>query len=53
MTFARPGDVMVVKAALDEHLDHLFDFRATISVDGQVIMRNCFRVDLRYDASVR
>jgi 3-hydroxyacyl-[acyl-carrier-protein] dehydratase len=44
MTFARPGDVMVVKVTLDEHLENLFDFRATISVDDQVIMRNSFRL---------
>ena len=44
LTFARPGDVMVVKVTLDEHLNNLFDFRATISVDDQVIMRNSFRL---------
>ncbi len=43
-SFARPGDVMVVKATLEEYLDNLFDFRASISVDGRVIMRNSFRL---------
>ena len=42
--FARPGDVMVVKVTLDEHLENLFDFRAIISVGDQVIMRNSFRL---------
>jgi 3-hydroxyacyl-[acyl-carrier-protein] dehydratase len=44
VTFARPGDVMVVKVTLDEHLESLFDFRATISVDDEVIMRSSFRL---------
>ncbi len=43
-TFARPGDVLEVHVALEEHLESLFDFRATISVEGQVIMRNAFQL---------
>lgn len=43
-TFARPGDVMVVHVTLDEHLNNMFDFRARISVDDQIIMRNAFRL---------
>ena len=42
--FARPGDVMVVQVTLDEHLNSLFDFRASITVDDQLIMRNSFRL---------
>lgn len=42
--FARPGDLMVVRATLEEHLERVFDFIATISVNDQVIMRNTFRL---------
>jgi len=43
-TFARPGDVLVVKVKLEEYLDNLFDFRASIAVDDQAIMRNSFQL---------
>lgn len=43
-TFARPGDVLVVRVTLDECLDQLFDFQATVSVNEQVIMRNEFQL---------
>lgn len=43
-TFARPGDVIVVKVTLEECLDSLFDFCASVSVDKRVIMRNSFQL---------
>ena len=43
-TFARPGDVMVVRVTLEEHLDNLFDFRASISIGDRSIMRNSFQL---------
>ena len=42
--FARPGDLMVVRARLEEQLDSVFDFSATITVNEQDIMRNSFRL---------
>ena len=43
-TFARPGDVLIVQVTLEDYLDSLFDFRASISVNNQVIMRNSFQL---------
>ena len=42
--FVRPGDLMVVHVTLDEYMDNLFDFLATITVDDRVMMRNSFRL---------
>ena len=42
--FAKPGDTLVTNVKLDEHTSNVFDFRATISVQGKVIMQNMFRL---------
>lgn len=44
-SFARPGDVLEVKVVLEERVEQLFDFRATVTrVGGPVIMRNAFQL---------
>jgi len=43
-TFARPGDELLVRVTLVEQMNNLFDFRASIHVDGQLIMRNAFQL---------
>ena len=43
-SFARPGDLLRVEVILDEHIDALFDFSATVSVNNATIMRNQFRL---------
>ena len=44
-SFARPGDVLEVKVVLEERVEQLFDFRATVTrVGGPVIMRNSFQL---------
>ena len=40
--FARPGDVMNIKAELILHIDHSFRFKAHIEVNGEKIMMNEF-----------
>lgn len=42
--FARPGDTLHVRVELDERLNNVFDFSATIAVDGRVIMKNAFQL---------
>lgn len=42
--FARPGDTLVAHVTLNEHVDDLFDFSSTISIDDKPIMRNSFRL---------
>ncbi len=42
--FARPGDTLRVHVQLNEHLSNVFDFSATVDVDGQTIMRNGFQL---------
>ena len=43
-SFARPGDRMVVKVSLVEEMSPLFDFRASIHVGDELIMRNAFQL---------
>ena len=43
-TFARPGDRLRVTVTLDEHIDTVFDFSATIASGDSVVMRNRFRL---------
>lgn len=42
--FARPGDVLVTTVSLNDRVSEMFDFSATVSVRGQTIMRNRFRL---------
>lgn len=43
-SFARPGDELVVTVTLEERVNDLFDFRASIASAGQVILRNAFQL---------
>lgn len=43
-SFARPGDKMIATVRLENHLDTLFDFASTITVDEKLVMRNEFRL---------
>ncbi|MFM2093221.1 MAG: hypothetical protein RIS70_345 [Planctomycetota bacterium] len=43
-SFSRPGDRMSVRVTLEEQVGDLFDFRASITVDGHEIMRNAFQL---------
>lgn len=43
-SFARPGDKLTVRVTLEEQVDSLFDFRASVSVGEEVIMRNAFQL---------
>jgi 3-hydroxyacyl-[acyl-carrier-protein] dehydratase len=42
--FVRPGDRMRVHVVLQDRVSNVFDFSATISVDGKTIMRNRFQL---------
>lgn len=42
--FARPGDQLEIRVTLNEQLSGIFDFRAAISVQEKVIMRNRFQL---------
>jgi len=42
--FARPGDEIQINVRLNEHIDPMFDFSATVSVGGKTIMRNSFQL---------
>ena len=42
--FARPGDKLVTHVILNDHTTNLFDFSATLSIDGKTIMQNSFRL---------
>ena len=42
--FARPGDEVQIKVSLNEHIDPMFDFSATVSVGSKTIMRNSFQL---------
>ena len=42
--FARPGDTLLTHVTLNDHTANLFDFNATITIDGKLIMRNSFRL---------
>jgi 3-hydroxyacyl-[acyl-carrier-protein] dehydratase len=44
-SFARPGDQLEVRVVLEERVEQLFDFRATVTrMGGPVIMRNAFQL---------
>ncbi len=42
--FAKPGDTLLTHVKLNENTASLFDFRATITIDGKAIMQNSFRL---------
>lgn len=42
--FARPGDQLTVQVDLNEQVENLFDFSASVSIAGKPIMRNAFRL---------
>lgn len=42
--FARPGDCLTVSVDLKERISSVFDFAATVSVNGKAIMRNGFQL---------
>lgn len=43
-SFARPGDELLVSVALNEIVSDVFEFSASIKVDGKTIMRNAFQL---------
>jgi 3-hydroxyacyl-[acyl-carrier-protein] dehydratase len=42
--FVRPGDMLRVRAVLNENIADTFDFSASILVDQSLVMRNSFRL---------
>jgi len=42
--FARPGDQLQIKVSLNEQINQMFDFSATVSVGDTTIMRNSFQL---------
>jgi 3-hydroxyacyl-[acyl-carrier-protein] dehydratase len=42
--FARPTDRLEINVVLNDHVSDMFDFSATVSVNGKVIMRNAFQL---------
>ena len=42
--FARPGDTLIATVVLNDQVSDVFDFSATIAVDGQKIMRIGFQL---------
>ncbi len=42
--FARPGDRLVVNVRLNHHVADMFEFSASIEIDGKHIMRNEFQL---------
>lgn len=42
--FARPGDQLQIKVCLNERINQMFDFSATVSVGDKTIMRNSFQL---------
>lgn len=42
--FARPGDEIQITVRLNERVNQMFDFNATVSVGQQTIMRNSFQL---------
>jgi len=42
--FARPGDVLVTTVSLNDQVSDMFDFSASVSVNGKPIMKNRFRL---------
>ena len=42
--FARPGDEIQINVRLNERVDQMFDFSATVAVGDQTIMRNSFQL---------
>jgi len=43
-SFARPGDRLLVKVTLNDHISDVFDFSASVSVGDKTIMRNQFQL---------
>lgn len=41
---AKPGDLLDIQVVLKEHLKDLFEFNATISTNGAVVMTNSFQL---------
>lgn len=42
--FARSGDKLTARVTLDNQVSQVFEFSATISVEGETIMRNSFQL---------
>jgi 3-hydroxyacyl-[acyl-carrier-protein] dehydratase len=42
--FAKPGDTLKAHIKLIDHTESVFDFRATLSVNGRKVMQNAFRL---------
>lgn len=42
--FARPGDEVQINVRLNERVEQMFDFTATVSVGEQTVMRNSFQL---------
>lgn len=42
--FARPGDILVTTVSLNDQASELFDFSASVAVNGKTIMKNRFRL---------
>ena len=42
--FARPGDVLVATVSLNDQVSEMFDFSASVAVNGKTIMKNRFRL---------
>ncbi len=43
-SFARPGDTLIVNVKLNEHINQVFDFSASILVEDETIMKNSFQL---------
>ncbi len=42
--FARPGDQLEIKAELLDQFDNIFEFKSTITINKNVIMKNSFQL---------
>ena len=42
--FARPGQLIEAQVVLNEQVDQLFDFSATLRADAKIIMQNQFQL---------
>jgi len=43
-SFAKPGDTLTIKVSLEDRLENLFNFKAQIFNDNNVIMSNSFQL---------
>lgn len=44
LNFAKPGDLLDIKVNLTDHLENLFEFKAVISRNDEIIMKNSFQL---------